>query len=60
MGLFDAFADLASATVKTVLTPVAIVADAAMIVTGNEADVTKSTIVSIGDDLASIPDDLMD
>ena len=49
-----------SAVVKTVLTPVAIVKDVANIVTGEEADATKSLLESAGDDVKQATDDLGD
>lgn len=52
MGIFGALADIASATVKVVATPVAVVADVVSIATGNEADNTKKLIISAGNDVA--------
>lgn len=49
-----------SATVKTVLTPVAIVKDAVNVVTGEEADATKNLLESAGDDVKEATDDLGD
>lgn len=60
MGLFDALADIGSAAVKVALTPVAIVKDAAAVVTGEEPDNTKELIKSAGDDIADIPEALID
>lgn len=45
------FSSLVSATVKTVLTPVAIVKDAVDIVKGEEPENTKSLLESAGEDL---------
>jgi len=45
------FSSLTSAIVKTALTPIAVVKDAVNVVTGEEADSTKSLIESIGDDI---------
>lgn len=52
MGIFGALTDIASATVKVVATPVAVVADVVSIATGNEADNTKKLIISAGNDVA--------
>lgn len=52
MGLFGFIGEIASATVKVVATPIAVVADIASIATGNEADNTKDLIKSIGSDLS--------
>lgn len=51
---------LLSATVKTVLTPVAIVKDAVNVATGEEADATKSLLQSAADDVSDATDDLSD
>lgn len=45
------FGDILSATVKTVIAPVAIVKDVVNVATGEEANATKKHIDSIGDDL---------
>lgn len=45
------FSNLTSAIVKTVLTPVAVVKDAANVVMGEEADSTKELLKSAGEDL---------
>jgi hypothetical protein len=47
-----------SAVVKTALTPVAIVKDAVNVVTGEEADATKSLLESASDDVKDACDDL--
>ena len=52
--------NLVSATVKTVLTPVAIAKDAVNIVTGEEADATKNLLTSAAEDVADAADDLGD
>lgn len=52
--------NLFSATVKTVLTPVAIVKDAVNIATGNEADATKENLQSAAEDVMEGFDDLGD
>lgn len=49
-----------SATVKAVLTPVAIVKDAANILTGEDADATKSLLESASEDVSDAIDDLGD
>jgi hypothetical protein len=49
-----------SAVVKTALTPVAIVKDAVNVVTGEEADATKSLLESASDDVKYACDDLGD
>jgi hypothetical protein len=49
-----------SAVVKTALTPVAIVKDAVNIVTGEEADATKSLLESAAKDVSEATDDLGD
>jgi hypothetical protein len=49
-----------SATVKTVLTPVAIIKDTVNIVTGKEPDATKDLISSAVDDVHEGFDDLGD
>lgn len=48
MGFFD---KIISATVKTAITPVAIIKDIANVATGQKADATEKHIKSIGDDL---------
>jgi hypothetical protein len=49
-----------SAVVKTALTPVAIVKDAVNVVTGEEADATKSLLESAAEDVSDAADDLGD
>jgi len=49
-----------SATVKTVLTPVAIIKDTVNIVTGEEPDATKNLISSAVEDVEEGFDDLGD
>ena len=49
-----------SATVKTVLTPVAIIKDTVNIVTGEEPDATKNLISSAVEDVEEVFDDLGD
>lgn len=52
--------NLVSATVKTVLTPVAVVKDAVNVVTGEEADATKNLLNSAKEDASDAFDDLFD
>ena len=49
-----------SATVKTVLTPVAVVKDAVNVVTSEEADATKNLLSSVVEDVEEGFDDLGD
>ena len=49
-----------SATVKTVLTPVAVVKDVVNVATGEDVDTTKSLLESAAEDLADSVDDLAD
>ena len=58
MGLFGALADLASATVKVAITPVAVVADVVSVATGNEADNTKKLLKSACDDVIDSSDEI--
>lgn len=51
------FSNIISATVKTVLTPVAVVKDIANVVTGEEADATKKLLESAGKDVDQAIDD---
>ena len=51
MGLFGFFGEIAEATVKTALTPIAAVKDVINIASGNEADSTKNLIESIGENI---------
>lgn len=52
--------NMLSATVKTVLTPVAVVKDAVNVVTGEEADATKNLFSSAIEDVEEGFDDLGD
>ena len=52
------FSDILSATVKTVLTPIAIVKDAVDIVKGKEPNNTKSLLQSAGEDLSDAIDEV--
>jgi hypothetical protein len=52
--------NMLSATVKTVLTPVAVIKDTVNIVTGEEPDATKNLISSAVEDVVEGTDDLVD
>lgn len=52
------FSNILSATVKTVLTPVAIVKDVVNVATGEEADATKGLLSSAGEDVEDAIDDI--
>jgi hypothetical protein len=52
--------NIISATVKTALTPVAVVKDVVNVATGEEADATKNLVKSAGDDTAEAIADLVD
>ena len=54
------FSNILGATVKTVLTPVAVVKDVVNIATGEEADATKNLLQSANDDVSDAFDDLAD
>lgn len=54
------FTNILSATVKTVLTPVAVVKDVVNIATGEEPDSTKNLLSSAGEDISDAFDDLGD
>lgn len=54
------FTNIISATVKTVLTPIAVVKDVVNIATGNEADATKDLLESAREDASDAFDDLGD
>lgn len=58
MGLFDALANLVSATVKVAVTPIAIVKDVVDVAVGNEPDTTKKLIKSAGEDFENTMDEL--
>ncbi len=49
-----------SAVIKTALTPIAIVKDAVNVVTGEEADTTKSLLESAANDVGEATEDLGD
>jgi hypothetical protein len=50
--------NIVSATIKTALTPVAVVKDVVNVATGNEADTTKNLLESAGDDVSDAIDDI--
>ena len=52
--------NMISATVKTVLTPVAVVKDVVNIATGEEADATKNLLSSAAEDVADAAEELGD
>ena len=54
------FSNIISATVKTALTPVAIVKDVVNVVTGDDADATKKLLSSAKEDAEDAFDDLGD
>jgi hypothetical protein len=54
------FSNIISATVKTVLTPVAVVKDVVNVVTGEDADSTKSLLESAQEDASDAFNDLGD
>jgi hypothetical protein len=57
MGFFDFLGDVASAGVKTVLTPVAVVKDTVSVVIGQEPTATEKLIKSIGESLEKAEDE---
>ena len=59
MGLFGFLGDVASATVKTALTPIAGVKDAISVTMGEEATATKDLFESIGEDIQDAGDEIM-
>ena len=52
------FGNIISSAVKVALTPVAVVADAVKVVSGEEADTTKNLIESAGDDVSNAFDSI--
>lgn len=54
------FSNIISATVKTALTPLAVVKDAVNVVTGEEAEATKKHLKSTKKDVEDAFDDLGD
>jgi hypothetical protein len=59
MSLFGFLGDIAGATVKVALTPVAVLKDAANVITGNETDSTERLIKEAGKDLSKSIDEIM-
>ena len=51
------FSNIVSATIKTALTPLAVVKDAVNIATGEEANTTKDLLSSAGEDLQDAVDE---
>ena len=60
MGLFGFLGDIASATVKTVLLPVAVVIDVKDVLTGEDPENTAKLGESIGEDVTNAFDELTD
>lgn len=54
------FSNIVSATVKTVLTPVAIVKDVVNVAVGEDADATKNLLESAIEDAQEAADDMAD
>ncbi len=54
------FTNIVSATIKTVLTPIAVIKDTVNIVTGEEADATKNLLSSAVEDVTDAFDELGD
>lgn len=52
------FSDILSATVKVVLTPVAVVADVVKVVKGEDPDTTKHLLKSAGEDFDDAVDEI--
>jgi hypothetical protein len=52
------FSNIVSATIKTALTPVAVVKDVVNIATGEEANSTKDLLSSAGEDLEDAIDNI--
>ena len=52
------FSKIISATVKTALTPVAILKDAVNVATGEDADSTKKLLESAGEDISDAVDEI--
>ena len=51
------FSNIVSATIKTALSPVAVVKDVINVATGEEANATKDLLSSAGEDLEDAIDD---
>lgn len=58
MGLFGFIGDVASAGIKTVLTPVAVIKDVVSVGIGDEPTATKKLIESIGESLEAAGDEI--
>lgn len=54
------FSNIIGATVKTALTPVAVLKDVVNIATGEEADATKNLLESASEDVSDAFEDLTD
>lgn len=54
------FSNIISATVKTVLTPVAVVVDVVKVVKGEDPETTKDLLKSAGEDVSDAIDDVDD
>jgi hypothetical protein len=52
------FSSIVSATIKTALTPIAVVKDAVNVVIGQDADTTKNLINSAGEDISDASDEI--
>ena len=59
MGLFGFLGEVTSATVKVVVTPVAILSDVTSIAIGIEPDSTKNHVKSIGKDLSNSVNEIL-
>ena len=59
MGLFDFIGDLASATVKIAVTPVALVKDIVDVSNDEDSNTTKELLRSAGEDVKSAVDKLI-
>lgn len=59
MGLFGFIGEIASAAIKVVVTPLAVVDDVFSVVTGNEPETTKKLIKSAGRDLEKSIDEIL-
>jgi hypothetical protein len=58
MGFFDFVPNIVSATVKTALTPIAVVKDVVSVATGEDADNTKKLLESAGEDVGKAVDNV--
>lgn len=59
MGLFGFIGDIASATVKVALTPVALVKDIVDVSNDGEGDTTKELLESAGEDIKNAVDEVI-